>query len=91
MSLSYLIDNIDELEHLYRQFCNLSEDKQMKRAIGILTNLLENEINLVLSRINRKIKNAVGVSLYNFYCIKGDRGDKKRISLDREMANYFKY
>ena len=90
ISLSHLIDYRDELEQLYRQFSNLSEEEQIKRAIDILINPLENDINVVLSRINRKIKNAVGDSLYNFYCIKGDRGDKKRISLDREMVEYFK-
>jgi hypothetical protein len=84
-----LIDYRDELEQLYRQFSNLSEGEQIKRAIDILINPLENDINVVLSRINRKIKNVVGDSLYNFYCIKGDRGEKKRISIDREMVDYF--
>jgi hypothetical protein len=87
ISLSHLSDYRNELEQLYRQFSNLSEEEQIKRAIDILINPLENDINVVLSRINRKIKNAVGNSLYDFYCIKGERGEKKRISLDREMVN----
>jgi hypothetical protein len=85
ISLSHLSDYRNELEQLYRQFSNLSEEEQIKRAIEILINPLENDINVVLSRINRKIKNAVGISLYDFYCIKGERGEKKRIKLDREL------
>jgi hypothetical protein len=86
ISLSHLSDYRNELEQLYRQFSNLSEEEQIKRAIDILINPLENDINVVLSRINRKIKNAVGDSLYDFYCIKGERGEKKRIRIDRELV-----
>ena len=39
-----------------------------------------------MSFFNKKIKSAVGESLYNFYRIQGDRGEKKGIKLDREMV-----
>jgi hypothetical protein len=84
--ISHLSDYRNDLEQLYRQFSNLSEKELIDRAIDVLINPLENDINVVLSRINRKIKNAVGDSLYDFYCIKGERGEKKRIKLDREMV-----
>ncbi len=48
--------------------------------------LLENDSNVFISRINRKIKSAVGESLYDFYCIQGGRVEKKGIKLDREMV-----
>jgi hypothetical protein len=42
---------------------------------------------VVLSRINKKIKTAVGDSLSDFYCIQGERGEKKYIKLDRELID----
>ncbi len=84
--ISHLSDYRNDLEQLYRQFSNLSERELIDRAIDVLINPLENDINVVLSRINRKIKNAVGDSLYDFYCIKGERGEKKTISIDRELV-----
>ena len=85
ISIPYLSDYRNDLEQLYRQFSNQSERELIDRAIDVLINPLENDINVVLSRINKKIKNAVGETLYNFYCIKGERGEKKRIKLNREM------
>jgi hypothetical protein len=85
ISISHLCDYRNDIEALYHQFCNLPEKELIDRAIDVLINPLENDINVVLSRINRKIKNAVGESLYDFYCIKGERGEKKRIKLNREM------
>jgi hypothetical protein len=86
--ISHLSDYRNDLEQLYRQFSNLSERELIDRAIEVLINPLENDINVVLSRINRKIKNAVGDSLYDFYCIKGERGEKKSIKLNRELIMY---
>jgi hypothetical protein len=44
-------------------------------------------MNLVLSRISRKIKDVVGKSLVDFYSIKGERGERKSIKLDRELGD----
>ncbi len=85
IQISHLPDYKEELEQLYRQFSNQSDLDLINRSIAVLINPLENNCNEVISRINRKIKNAVGDSLYDFYCIKGERGEKKMIKLDREM------
>jgi hypothetical protein len=89
IKISHLSDYRNDLEQLYRQFSNLSERELIDKAIDVLINPLENDINVVLSRINRKIKNAVGDSLYDFYCIQGERGEKKYIKLDRELIDRF--
>lgn len=86
IQISHLPDYKEELEQLYRQFSNQSDLDLINRSIAVLINPLENNCNEVISRINRKIKNAVGDSLYDFYCIKGERGEKKRISIDRELV-----
>lgn len=85
IQISHLPDYKEELEQLYRQFSNQSDLDLINRSIAVLINPLENNCNEVISRINRKIKNAVGDSLCDFYCIKGERGEKKRIKLDREL------
>jgi hypothetical protein len=43
-------------------------------------------MNVILSRISRKIKEALGESLLDLYSIKGERGEKKFIKLDRELV-----
>jgi len=88
ISIPHLCYYRKDIEELYYQFSNLSEREMIDRAIDVLINPLENDINVVLSRINKKIKNAVGDVLYHFYCIKGERGDKKRIKIDRELVIY---
>jgi hypothetical protein len=84
--LSHLQDYEDDLFTDYKTISNQSETEQQRQTIKFLINPLENDSNVVISRINRKIKSAVGESLYDFYCIQGDRGEKKGIKLDREMV-----
>lgn len=86
INITHLSDYKEELMQLYAPLCNQSEPELLNRAIDVLINPFENDINVVLSRINRKIKDAVGDYLYNFYCVKGERGEVKRIKLDRELV-----
>lgn len=88
ISISYLSDYKKDLTKLYKSFKSTEHDSdvKIKGAIDILINPQENEINIVLSRINKKIKDAVGESLSEFYSIKGERGEKKRIKIDRELV-----
>lgn len=86
--LNALTDHKEELTRLYQRLSNQTNCDAITRAIDLLVNPLENDINIVLSRINRKIKDAVGDSLQDFYSIRGDRGEKKRIKLDRELVVY---
>ena len=88
ISIPHLCDYRKDIEELYHQFSNLPEREMIDRAIDILINPLENDINVVLSRINKKIKTAVGDSLYDFYCIQGERGHVKKVKLTRELITY---
>jgi hypothetical protein len=76
ISISHLCNYRKDIEELYYQFSNLPEREKIDKAIDVLINPLENDINVVLSRINKKIKTAVGDSFYDFYCIQGERGEK---------------
>lgn len=84
--LNELIDHKEELNKWYARFSNQSNPKSLENAIELLVNPLDNDINTILSRINRKLKDAVGDSLLEFYSIKGERSEKKRIKLDRELV-----
>ena len=86
IKLSHLQDYEENLKSLYGSVTNQTTPEVINRAIKMLVNPLENDINVVLSRINRKVKDAVGEYLSDFYCISGQRGEKKRIRLDREMV-----
>ena len=86
INITDLPDHREELMKLYAPICNQSEPEILNRAIDVLINPFENDINVVISRINKKIKSAVGESLYDFYCIQGVRGEKKGIKLDRELV-----
>jgi hypothetical protein len=63
--ISHLQDYKEEITLLYSRFSNQSEPDTINRAIETLINPLDNDINVVLSRINAKIKKAVGEYLYN--------------------------
>ena len=76
ISIPHLCDYRKDIEELYYQFSNLPKREMIDKAIDVLINPLENDINVVLSRINKKIKTAVGDSFYDFYCIQGERGEK---------------
>jgi hypothetical protein len=86
IQISHLLDYEDDLTKLYISFTNQSEPEVINRAIKNLINPLENDINVVMSRINKKIKDSVGESLSHYYIIKGERGEKKRINIDREIV-----
>lgn len=88
INLNELQDHKEELIKLYAHFCNQSNRETLQKAIELLVNPSENDVNIILSRINKKIKEAVGETLLDFYCITGERGEKKRIKLERELVDY---
>lgn len=86
INLNELSDHREELREVYQQFSNQSNPKLIESAIELLVDPSDNDINIILSRINKKIKEAVGESLQDFYIIKGERGERKLIKLDRELV-----
>jgi hypothetical protein len=85
INLNELQNHTIELKKLYANLSNLSNNNAIDQTINLLVNPIENDINVILSRINKKIKQAVGESLYDFYAIKGERAESKKIKLDREL------
>jgi hypothetical protein len=86
--LHELQDHRKELTEVYSCFCTQTDNNLINQAIDNLVNPMENDKDIVLSRINKKIKEAVGESLMDFYTIKGEHGGAKKIKLDRELVTY---
>jgi hypothetical protein len=86
--LTSLQDHRSEIKQLYERFTNQYNSFEIECAIERLVNPLDNDINVVLSRIKRKLRDAVGGELLPFYLIDGPHGGDKRIALDREFVGF---
>jgi len=86
--LNSLQDHQEEIVKYYSRFSSHSETLEIERSIARLVDPLDNDINVVLSRIKRKLRITVGNELLNFYVIDGPHGGDKRIILDREFVSF---
>ena len=86
--LHELQDHKKELKDTYSCFCTQTDNNLINQAIDNLVSPMDNDKDIVLSRINKKIKEAVGEPLMDFYTIKGEHGGRKKIKLDRELVSF---
>ncbi len=86
--LTSLQDHREEIASYYSRFTTQSEPREIGRSIDRLIDPLDNDINVVLSRIRKKLRDAVGNELLHHYMIDGPHGGDKRISLDREFVGF---
>lgn len=84
--IASLIDYREELLSLYRRLSTKGDPGNINAAISRLVNPLDNNVNEVISRIRRKFLDTVGTPLVDHYIIAGDRGEVKRIALDRKLV-----
>jgi hypothetical protein len=88
ISLPELYDHRGELLTIYQRLSGRESNEDMQRTIQSLVNPIESDINVNLSRIRKKFKDAVGEELLHFYDITGEHGAEKSIKLDRELVTY---
>ncbi len=88
IALSEVQDYKPELKTLYERFCTHGSREQIDKAIDLLANPAEDNMNTVLSRIKAKLLEAVGPSLLSFYVIDGERGGRKVVRLERELVKF---
>ena len=86
--LTELQEHREEIHGYYSRITNQYEQEEIDDAMDRLLDPLDNNINEVLSRIKRKLKDLVGDDLLDYYLIAGAHGAEKRISLDREYVTY---
>lgn len=85
MMLSHLNDHKEELYRIYRQISAYSDDDQLRRAIDNLTNYVGATMNTNLSRIRKAFRDLIGDEAA-IYLIKGEKGGRKTIHLDRSLV-----
>ncbi|MBR1513387.1 MAG: hypothetical protein IJ622_03745 [Bacteroidales bacterium] len=83
--LSHLNDHKKELYHIYRQISSYSDDDLLHKAIDNLTNFVGATMNVNFSRIRKAFRDLIGDEAA-IYLIKGEKGGRKIIHLDRSLV-----
>ncbi len=85
VSLNYLNDHKSELYNIYRCISTYNDEALLKRAIDNLTDFIGSTLNANLSRIRKAFRDILGEGA-NIYLIKGEKGGRKIIHLDRRLV-----
>ena len=85
MSLNYLNDHKEELYRIYRGISTYGDDELLRKAIDNLTDFIGSTINANLSRIRKAFRDILGEEA-SPYLIKGEKGGRKIIHLDRSLV-----
>lgn len=83
--LSHLNDHKEELYRIYRQASVYSDDDLLRKAIDNLTNFVGATMNANLSRIRKAFRDLISDEAA-IYLIKGEKGGRKIIHLDRSLV-----
>ena len=85
LSLNYLNDHKEELYRIYRHISTYGDDTLLHTAIDNLTDFIGSTMNANLSRIRKAFRDILGDEA-NIYLIKGEKGGRKTIHLDRSLV-----
>ena len=85
VSLNYLNDHKSELYSIYRRISTYGDEKLLHKAIDNLTDFIGSTMNANLSRIRKAFRDILGDEA-NIYLIKGEKGGRKIIHLDRSLV-----
>lgn len=84
--ISSLCDYREELYEIYSHISTRGLREDMVRRINELTNTLNDQVSVKISRIKRAFTDAVGVSLADHYIIQGENAERKKIKLSRNLV-----
>ena len=85
LSLNYLNDHKSELYKIYSHISTYGDEELLKRAIDNLTDFIGSTMNANLSRIRKAFRDILGDEA-NIYLIKGEKGGRKVVHLDRHLV-----
>ena len=85
---SHLQDHRDELLKIYSHVCTNDDPKRMEESIKHLTDPLDNSICEKCSNIRKAFAVKIADSIASNYYINGPQGEKKKISLDRNLVEW---
>lgn len=86
INFSYLPDYRNELMEIYKKMMPYRTTANMLKSIEDVTDPTQNSINEKCARIKRAFVEHFGNYRANTYCITGQRGDVKKIVLDRAFV-----
>ena len=84
LSLNYLNDHKEELYNIYSHISTYGDEELLRKAIDNLTDFIGSTMNANLSRIRKAFRDILGDEA-NLYLIKGEKGGRKIIHLDRSL------
>jgi len=84
--ISSLCDYREELYEIYSHISTRGMREDMVRRINELTNTLNDQVSVKISRIKRAFTEAIGVSLADNYIIQGENAERKKIKLSRNLV-----
>lgn len=84
--ISSLCDYREELYEIYSHISTKGMREDMVRRINELTNTLNDQVSVKISRIKRAFTEAIGVSLADHYIIQGENAERKKIKLSRNLV-----
>lgn len=85
VSLNYLNDYKSELYRIYRRISTYGDEVLLERAIDNLTDFIGSTMNANLSRIRKAFRDILGDKA-NIYLIKGEKGGRKVVHLNRSLV-----
>lgn len=83
--ISSLCDYREELYEIYSHISTRGMREDMVRRINELTNTLNDQVSVKISRIKRAFTEVIGVSLADHYIIQGENAERKKIKLSRNL------
>ena len=85
ISLNYLNDHKSELYSIYKAISTYGDEKLLTKAIDNLTDFIGSTMNTNLSRIRKAFRDVLGDDA-SPYLIKGEKGGRKIIHLNRDLV-----
>jgi hypothetical protein len=86
IALNCVTDHQEELLGYYREISGQVDLQKMQATIALLSNYSEQELSVTLSRIRKKIKNAIGPEFAKKYLINQLPNDTHGILVNRERV-----
>ena len=88
INFSYLPDYREELMGIYKKLMNYRTTASMRKSVEDVTDPTKNSINEKCARIRRAFIDTLGNYLASSYYITGNRGEAKKIVLDRSFVHW---
>jgi hypothetical protein len=85
---SHLVDHKVELRSYYAMFSQQPSNDLIDEAIDRLTDVIDGNMDVIMSRIRRKFKQAVGEQQFEDYSIMGNPEGTHKIRLNRELVKF---